>query len=157
MRNLTTCLLALQLVLCCTIGGSAQVTRHDAIERVVAAYQEQRDFSGVVLVRQGGKLVHRRGYGAAERSFNTPAGPWTRIPIASISKVFVAVGVLQLAEQNRLTLDAPIANYFPQLRSRDAGTITVRQLLTHTSGLPRDMAMDPSDEGGNTAKAGGAR
>jgi D-alanyl-D-alanine carboxypeptidase len=72
--------------------------------------------------------------GYIDRSRSQPMTPDTRVRIASISKVFTAVVILQLAEEGRLDLDAPLATWYPDLVPR-AETITVRRLLNHTTGL----------------------
>ncbi len=72
--------------------------------------------------------------GLADRQQGRPMEPATNVRIASISKIFTAVVVLQLAEEGRIDLDAPIATYLPDLVP-GGDTITVRNLLNHTSGL----------------------
>jgi D-alanyl-D-alanine carboxypeptidase len=85
--------------------------------------------------------VHIPGYqtwtgasGVAARGVVTPMTPTTRLRVASISKVFTAVVVLQLVEEGKLDLDAPLATWFPEIVPK-ADRITVRMLLQHTSGL----------------------
>jgi D-alanyl-D-alanine carboxypeptidase len=80
---------------------------------------------------------HKPWHGAsgfADMQRTQPMEPTTELRIASISKVFTAVVVLQLIEEGRLSLDAPLATWFPQIVP-NADTITVRNLLQHTSGL----------------------
>jgi D-alanyl-D-alanine carboxypeptidase len=72
--------------------------------------------------------------GIADRSQNTPITPDTRMRIASISKIFTAVTVLQLAEEGVINLDAPMSTWLPGLVPA-AEQITVRSLLQHTTGL----------------------
>jgi D-alanyl-D-alanine carboxypeptidase len=72
--------------------------------------------------------------GFANQDRSQPMEPTTQIRIASISKVFTAVVVLQMMEEGKLDLDTPIAAWFPQLVP-DADTTTVHNLLNHTSGL----------------------
>lgn len=72
--------------------------------------------------------------GYADGARLLPMSPETRVRIASISKVFTAVVVLQLAEEGRLELEAPLATWYPELVPR-AERITVRSLLNHTTGL----------------------
>lgn len=72
------------------------------------------------------------GYACLEG--NIPFAATTLTRIASISKPFTAVAVMQLVEQNRIALDVPIEHYLPELPG-DKGSITVRQLLAHTSGI----------------------
>jgi CubicO group peptidase (beta-lactamase class C family) len=82
------------------------------------------------------------GFGQADKAAGQAATAQTRYRAGSISKVFTAAAVMQLADAGRLDIDAPLARYLPEfsLRQRDdtAGPITPRHLLTHHSGLPGD-------------------
>lgn len=112
-----------------TPGFSA---RADAIIRRHVAAQT---FSGVVLIADRGKPVFRKAYGLANREWNMANSPTTVFRIASTTKTFTAAAVLRLAEQGKLTLEDPISKYYPAAPAAWAG-ITLRQLLTHTSGIP---------------------
>ncbi len=93
----------------------------------------------VALVHEGA-LLWGRGYGLANIETATPITLDTRFRIASISKTFTAVGILQLRDAGQLSLDDPVSSYLDwfDLRYAGAPAITIRNLLTHTSGLPRD-------------------
>ena len=88
------------------------------------------------------ELVWARGFGFAHVEREEPATPSTMYSVCSISKLFTAVGVLQLRDQGRVDLDDPVAKHLEWFRIRDefaeAGPVTVEGLLTHTSGLPRE-------------------
>jgi CubicO group peptidase (beta-lactamase class C family) len=89
------------------------------------------------------KLLFQNAYGYADVEQQRPTGPTTGYRIASFSKIFTAIAILQLAEQGKLHLDDRAQQYLPWLASlHDERTarITLRQLLTHTSGLDRDGA-----------------
>ncbi|MEZ4425771.1 MAG: serine hydrolase domain-containing protein [Gemmatimonadota bacterium] len=87
-----------------------------------------------VLVRQGGAVVHRAGYGTAHMDHAIPITPATVFDIASISKQFGAMTALLLAADGTLDLDADVRTWVPELP--DFGrTITPRHLLHHTSGI----------------------
>lgn len=88
----------------------------------------------VVAVNIPGQAPWIGASGLADPQQGRPMEPATRFRIASISKIFTAVVVLQLAEEGRVDLDAPIARWLPDLVPAGE-TITVRQLLNHTSGL----------------------
>ena len=81
-----------------------------------------------------------RGYGYADIESKTPVTLDTRFRIASITKTFTATGILQLRDVGKLRLDDPVSDYLDwfDLRYQDAPAITIRNLLTHTAGLPRD-------------------
>lgn len=79
----------------------------------------------VVAIAENGKVVYNYGFGKAK--------PDTRFRIASITKMFTAISILQLMEQRRVALNADVATYLPN--APYANKITVRELLQHTSGL----------------------
>ena len=90
--------------------------------------------SGVaVLVARDGKVVFQGGFGFADIATKAPITPQTKFRIGSTTKQFTAAAVLRLAEQGRLTLDDSLAKHFPEFAHHSG--VTVRHLLTHTSGL----------------------
>ena len=98
--------------------------------------QAHRIPGAALAVVQGGRVVHTQGYG--EASPGRAMTPSTPMFIGSVSKSFTAVAVLQLVEQGRVSLDAPVQQYLPNFTLRDpqqASKITVRHLLNQTSGL----------------------
>ncbi len=88
------------------------------------------------------ELIWAKGYGFANMAQRTPATPKTLYRIASNSKLFTATGILQLRDAGKLQLDDPVAKHLPRFkiinRHPDGPVITIRHLLTHTSGLPRE-------------------
>jgi CubicO group peptidase (beta-lactamase class C family) len=116
------------------------------IDATVRRVMSQRDIPGaaVAFVR-GDTVLHIRGYGVAERRRGTPVTTETVFQIASLTKPFAATAVLLLADEGRLTLDVPAARYLDWLPDR-YGAVTVRQLLTHTSGVAPDMRRANVDE-----------
>src|SRR5262245_18627145 len=104
------------------------------------AYRGQPGLSiGIV---QDQDLVWSRGFGFADREGNIPATTDTLYRIASITKTFTATAIMQLRDQGRLELDDPVSKHLSwfRVRPREAGgrPITIRHLLTHISGLPRE-------------------
>lgn len=95
-----------------------------------------------VGIVHNGKFIYKRGFGFADVESRMPATPMTRYRIASISKTFTAVAVLQLVEKGRLNLDDRVVKYLPWFRLKsggaDSNNITVRQILSHTAGVSRD-------------------
>jgi CubicO group peptidase (beta-lactamase class C family) len=104
-------------------------------EAVMKSQVAQENFSGTVLVAQGGKIIFEQGYGLANREWAIPNRPDTRFRIASLTKQFTAAGILLMQQQHRLSVKDKISAYVADLPVswRD---ITIHQLLTHTSGLP---------------------
>lgn len=101
----------------------------------VDALARERDFSGTILVADRGRTIYRRSFGLADRAFAVPATAATRYKVASITKLFTSVLILQLHEEGKLDLAAPARAYLPELDGLPAGAATVHQLLNHTSGL----------------------
>lgn len=98
-----------------------------------------QDYAGrvpgaAVLVLRDGEPVARRGYGLADLESGTAVGPGTRFRLASVSKQFTAAAILLLAQDGRLALEDPVAKWLPSLPPAARG-VTLRHLLTHTSGL----------------------
>src|SRR5579883_2457610 len=85
-----------------------------------------------VAVVENGRLVYAKAFGLADLAANRPAAPHTRYAVGSISKEFTAAALLLLQQQGRLSLDDHVSKYFPDLTR--ANEITIRQLLSHTSG-----------------------
>jgi len=92
-------------------------------------------FSGAVLVALDGKPVLRQAVGPANREWNIANTPETKFRLGSITKQFTATAILQLAEQGKLTIDDPVSRYYPAAPP-SWSRITIKQLLTHTSGIP---------------------
>lgn len=107
-----------------------------AIDRFIAGQMASQRVPGLALAIIDGETVrYLKGYGAAD---GRPVTPQTQFHIASLSKSFTAVAVMQLAEAGRIDLDAPVQRYLPDFTLADpaaAAEITVRQLLNQVSGL----------------------
>lgn len=99
-------------------------------------YAARTGFSGTVLVQQGDAIVLKQSFGLADRAFAVPNEPDTRYRIASITKLFTAALVLQLRDEGRIELDAPVRSYLPRYAGNGAEKVPLRNLLNATSGLP---------------------
>lgn len=101
--------------------------------------------SASIAVVRDGALVYAKAHGDARLDPRTPATSSMRYSIGSISKEFTAAAILLLQQQGKLSLDDKVAKYFPELT--DADHITLRQILSHTSGYqdywPQDYLMPP--------------
>src|SRR4030042_749558 len=91
----------------------------------------------VVLVGHQGRIVYRKAFGMrAVEPLPQPMTPDTVFDIASMTKVVATTtAIMQLAEHGRLRLVDPVAKYWPEFAPNGKGSITLRQLLTHTSGM----------------------
>ena len=123
----------LSTVLVVTTAAQAQPNTA-AYDAEVQAHFTADAPGGAVLVVQGGKVLYERALGLADVSTKTALTTANQFRIGSVTKQFAALSILQLAEAGKLQLDDEIQKYvdFPK---KDQ-PITIRHLLTHTSGIP---------------------
>lgn len=118
----------------------------EAIDSIVAAEAMDRGVPGLaVAVVADGEVAFQRAYGHADRSTGRVATVATPFNIASVTKPFTSAVVMQLVEEGRLRLEDPVKTHLPWLPTRYE-TLTVYQLLTHTSGIARDLRLDNFDD-----------
>lgn len=106
-------------------------------------------FSGVVRIERDGDPLFERAYGVASRRWGVPVRTSTRFDVASVTKLFTAVAVLQLVGEGRLGLDDRIHDHVDLAGTTIPREVTVRHLLTHTSGI----ADDADEEAGESYEA----
>ncbi|MDR4937848.1 serine hydrolase [Rossellomorea marisflavi] len=94
------------------------------------------NFHGSILVTSGSQIEFQQAYGLADRVHNIPNSTQTRFGMASGCKIFTAIAILQLIEKGCFSLDSRIRDVLPLKHSHFHESITVHQLLTHTSGIP---------------------
>lgn len=129
------CIPALVLALLLAAPAAAQDDDVDAFVR--GQLQSQRIPGLSLVVLKAGEVVKAAGYGVADRERGTPATPETVYKIASVSKQFIAAGVMLLVQEGRLGLDDALVRYLEGAPAAWSG-ITIRHLLTHTAGLVRE-------------------
>lgn len=104
--------------------------------RLMQEYVTSTDFAGVVLVARRGRPLFAHAYGLANRSYDVPNTMATRFNLASITKMFTAVAVTQLADAGKLSFDDRVGKLLPGYPNADvAQNVTVHELLSHTSGM----------------------
>jgi CubicO group peptidase (beta-lactamase class C family) len=121
----------------------------DTAEKIDKLVTDTLERTGVpsasIAIVKDGAIVYVKAYGDAKIDPKTPATPQMRYSIGSISKQITAAAILLLQEQGRLSLDDKVAKYVPDLTR--ANEVTIRQLLSHTSGYqdywPQDYVMKP--------------
>jgi CubicO group peptidase (beta-lactamase class C family) len=106
------------------------------IERLMDAYNAERMFNGIAVVARDGEVIFEKSYGYANAEWEAKADRDTKFRLASITKQFTALMILQLAEEGKLSLDDTISDHLAWYREDTGGRITIHQLLTHTSGIP---------------------
>lgn len=113
-----------------------------------AALAERRIVGAVVMVARGGEVAYARAAGMADREAGRPVRLDTLFRYASLSKAITSAAALALIEAGQMALEDPVTRFLPDFRPKLAdGTepvITIRQLMTHTSGLTYDF-MEPPD------------
>jgi CubicO group peptidase (beta-lactamase class C family) len=131
--------------------AGAQTSR----DRPAAGYAAQADalvqdyvrtelFTGTVLVARGGKPLFRKGFGAANREWAIANTPATRFRIGSVTKQFTAAAIMRLVDERKLQLDDAVGKHVRALPPAWQ-KVTLRQLLQHTSGIPRYTMLDDFD------------
>jgi len=133
-----TCLIS--LASSTALAGPPQVADPDfaAIDKFIEAEMQAQRLPGLALgIVKGDQIVHLKGFGIADPS-GRAVTPQTPFIIGSLSKSFTALAVMQLVEEGKIELDAPVQHYIPWFRVADeaaSAQITVRHLLYQTSGL----------------------
>lgn len=105
----------------------------EQLDRLMTAYTSTGLFNGSVLISKAGKTLLVKGYGYSNLAAGTLNTATTKYPVYSITKSMTAALILQLAERKLLTLDERLSRFYPTYPAADS--MTISQLLTHTSGL----------------------
>ena len=107
------------------------------LDKIFDSVFKANEPGGAVLIAKDGKIIYEKGFGVEDITTKKPIDNNTLFNVGSISKTFVAFGILQLAKENKLSIDDDIYKYFPDFKdSSIAKKIKIYHLLTHSSGLP---------------------
>jgi CubicO group peptidase (beta-lactamase class C family)/D-alanyl-D-alanine dipeptidase len=131
------------------VRGQPEVPPDDFYKPVAARLQaliereraEKRLPAVSIALVSGDRVVWAKGFGHQDRDGNVPATAETVYRVGSVSKLFTDIAVMQLVEQGKLDLDAPVAKYLPDFKpvnQFDDTAITLRHLMAHRSGLIRE-------------------
>jgi D-alanyl-D-alanine carboxypeptidase len=112
--------------------GQKEKEKVDSIMSSIYTYDRP---GAAIAILQDGKVVFKKGYGIADLDTKKPVTSSTNFNICSMTKQFTAYGILKLASEKKLSLDDKIDKYFPDFNENVAGKVTIRQLLTHSSGI----------------------
>jgi CubicO group peptidase (beta-lactamase class C family) len=114
-----------------------------AVDAIVAEAMARPGAAGLqVALALGDEPVVEKSYGLAEVELRVPVSTESVFRIGSVTKQFTAASVMKLAEEGRIELDAPFSKYYPDFPTGDH-TVTVRHLLTHTSGIKSYTGLGP--------------
>ena len=115
--------------------------RADEIEMLITKYHDYGLFNGSALVAENGEVIFKGGFGDANMSWDIPNTPDTKFRIGSVTKQFTAAIILQLYEEGKIDLQAPVTEYLPDYPAAQGDRVTIHHLLTHTSGIPSYTGM----------------
>jgi CubicO group peptidase (beta-lactamase class C family) len=134
----------IRLVLGLVIAGLLYA---DPVDDIVKAVMAEQHIPGVALaVVKDGHIIRSAGYGLANVEPNVPVTPHSVFKVGSVSKQFLASGMMLLVQDGKVRLDDPVRKYFEDAPAAWDG-IQIRNLLSHTSGLPTEgLAFDPLKE-----------
>jgi CubicO group peptidase (beta-lactamase class C family) len=141
--------ISLGVAVCAVMLASAPVAAqsyHDIADEHLRTGQ----FNGVVLVGTGSRIEAVEGFGSADAEHGVPMMPETRFETGSVSKWIASILILKLIDQHKLELDAPVSAYLPEYRADTGDKLTLRHLMSHSSGLPNqllDARKDPAVRG----------
>ena len=132
--------LALVLLAGTAAPSSAADRLTERLDRLLRGLHDEGAFNGAVVVTSRGKVVYARGFGPADAEAGVPFTPDTASDGGSLAKPVTAAAVLLLAAEGRIDLDAPVVRYVPEYPHPAA---TIRQLMSHSGGLPDYGAFQP--------------
>jgi CubicO group peptidase (beta-lactamase class C family) len=107
-------------------------------EEVLKFYHTQNNFNGVVLVATNGQIEFLKAIGISNRESGLAIDTKTKFKIASITKSFTAVLILQLYQQGKIDLKTAFGKYFPTYKGEAKNKVTIEHLLTYSSGIPNE-------------------
>ncbi|MBK8503142.1 MAG: beta-lactamase family protein [Saprospiraceae bacterium] len=125
-------------------SGSSKLVRQ--LDTYFATLFHDDQPGGSITIIRNDSLIFEAAYGLADLNLKEPITPNTLFNLGSISKTFVANGILLLQEEGRLSVEDHLLKYFPDFRNKDiARKVKIKHLMTHTSGLPdcREVAKNP--------------
>lgn len=118
----------------------------ESIEEFLVVAERKTGFSGVVAVSHQGKPVYEGAFGLSHLQSLEPNKGDSPFRIASLSKQFTAAAIFRLEAQGKIRVDAPVHQYLAEFAEPPHRNITIDQLLTHTSGLPRVPEREPGKQ-----------
>lgn len=133
-RQLPRLTLALALAFPLLAAAKQPDDLHAQLEQRAKAFFADTKPGGVVLVRKGDQILLREGFGLADVENQVPMTPDKVLRLGSVTKQFTSFAVLQLVQAGKLRIDEPVGEVLPDMPSA-LGKVTLRQLLTHTSGV----------------------
>lgn len=107
--------------------------KHKELDNYFSVLSKNQQFNGNVLIAENGKIIYEKSFGYADFSIRKPSAANASFPIASITKTITSTAILQLMKKGKLNLKDPVTKFLSDFPYPD---VTIRQLLSHTAGLP---------------------
>jgi len=130
-----------------TSNSNGIVSNNDTcikIDNYLTGLQNEKHFSGGLLIIKNGEEIFSKGYGLADKENKIPFTRSTLASMGSITKAFTAAAIMKLMEQGKLSVDDPLKTFFPNVPT-DKQHITIHQLLTHSAGFQEFLKNDQGD------------
>lgn len=137
----------LLIILCTACAQTNQQSKNESdtakeIDELVTQFSDYEGFNGAILVAHEGEIIYKKGFGYANMEWEIPNTTTTKFRIASVTKPFTAMLIMQLVAEQKLQLHEPIAIYIPDYPTPYGNQITIHHLLTHSSGIPNNYKSD---------------
>ncbi|MBC7887071.1 MAG: serine hydrolase [Ferruginibacter sp.] len=110
--------------------------KEEKLKEIMKLYHQFNMFDGSVLVAENGKIIYKAAFGMANQEWGIPNTTDTKFMIGSVSKPITAILMLVQIQKGLISLDKTIADYLPEFSKKNGSRITIRQLLSHSSGMP---------------------
>ncbi len=110
--------------------------KQEALDQICEAMVESGYFSGTVLVAEDSQVIYRKAFGLANREWKIRNSIETKFRLASVSKQFCSMIIMQLVQDGKLELTDSITTHLPSYRQDNGERITLHHLLAHQSGIP---------------------
>lgn len=127
---------AFAVVLLLLAAQLSAATKAERIDALLKKANELRQFNGAALVADESGIIFKKGYGYANFEWQIPNAPDVRFRLGSITKQFTSMVIMQLVGEGKIRLDGKITDYLPDYRKDTGDRVTIKQLLSHTSGIP---------------------
>lgn len=118
-----------------SLNVSSQVKK-SRLSEMMNTYHNYNMFDGSVLVAENGRIIYEEAFGMANREWDIPNTVDTKFMIGSVSKPLTAMLMLIQVQKGLVSLHKTVADYLPEFKNKPAGKVTIKQLLSHTSGMP---------------------
>lgn len=151
MLRLLLIFISVSLIICSCKSGRGQVPnssfQNDTLHKIdlyLRGLEKNKNFSGGLLIVKNGQQIFSKGYGFADKEGGIKFTSTTPASMGSITKAFTAAGIMKLVEMGKVSLSDNLEKFFPDVPT-DKASITLKQLLTHSSGFVEFLKEDGGD------------